>query len=172
MFTTSTIANVDSLFVYDQNGKINSFSFQNDVEGYGSFFLNAILYVGTIQYSIYPVLLNVNTTQLGSGIQFWSSSFTDMTSCQRKELITSVSEHSTSLLNIFPNPINGNFSFDLGENQQIINVTITDLSGKIIQSNEYNNSKLLNLKLEGSAVVYFIRVESESLNEVIRLVKE
>ena len=46
------------------------------------------------------------------------------------------------------------------------------MNGEQIQSNTYNKSKLLNLKLEEPAGVYLLIVETEDKKAVIRLVKE
>ena len=73
--------------------------------------------------------------------------------------------------NLFPNPTNGNFSIDLGENYSSINVTITDINGRLIQLNKYSNSQLLKLKIVDSAGVYQLIVESEDKKAVIRLIK-
>ena len=73
---------------------------------------------------------------------------------------------------IFPNPTDGNFSIDLGEKYPTVTITITDLIGKLILSNTYNESQLLNLKLEKPAGVYLLTIESGDKKVVIRLVKE
>ncbi|MBL1231252.1 MAG: T9SS type A sorting domain-containing protein [Flavobacteriales bacterium] len=73
---------------------------------------------------------------------------------------------------LFPNPTDGNFSIDLGENYQSVIVTVTDLSGKLILSNTYENSQLLNLNIDEIAGVYLLIIESGSKKKIIRLVKE
>jgi Secretion system C-terminal sorting domain len=73
---------------------------------------------------------------------------------------------------IYPNPTDGNFSIDLGDNYQSITVKIMDLSGKLIQSKTYNESQLLNLKLEETAGIYLLIIESSNKKAVIRLIKE
>ena len=75
-------------------------------------------------------------------------------------------------LNIYPNPTIGNFSIDLGINYKSTVVTLTDLNGKLIQSKQYINSGLLNLKIDKPAGVYLLIIESENKKAVIRLVKE
>lgn len=72
---------------------------------------------------------------------------------------------------LYPNPIENNFSVDLGENYENINLTITDITGKIIQSKKYNNIQLLNLSLEEPSGVYILSIESENKKAVMRLVK-
>lgn len=173
IFTASSPGTaVDSLKVYDQGGKINSYSFPYNIHGYGSFFLNGMLYLGTLQDSIFPVIIDGSTAQLGIGIPFPSNNFTDMASCQNTESTTSVSELSSTIIKMFPNPTDGNFSIDLGETHQTVMITVTDLDGKLIQSARYSDSQLLNLKLEEPAGIYLLIIESGNKKEVIRLVKE
>ena len=163
---------IDSLKVYNQGGKINSYSFQYDIEGYGSFFLNDTLYLGTLQDSIFPVILNGNTAQLGMGIPFPNNNFTDMASCQNKESTSSVSEYSSTIIIVFPNPTDGHFSIDLGENHQTVMITVIDLDGNLIYSDRYSGIQLLNLKLEEPAGIYLLIIESGNKKEIIRLIKE
>jgi len=73
---------------------------------------------------------------------------------------------------LYPNPTNGNFSIDLGENYKTTTVIITDLRGKIVQSKTYGNSQFLNLKLQEPAGVYLLKIQSDDKKAVIRLVKE
>jgi hypothetical protein len=73
---------------------------------------------------------------------------------------------------MFPNPTDGNFSIDLGENHQTVNIAVTDLGGKLVQSSRFKNCQLLNLKLKEPAGIYLIIIESGNEKAVIRLVKE
>jgi hypothetical protein len=43
-------------------------------------------------------------------------------------------------LTVYPNPTDGSFSIDLGENYPTATVTLTDILGKTIQSKRYDNS--------------------------------
>jgi len=72
----------------------------------------------------------------------------------------------------YPNPNDGNFSVDLGLNYESINVILTDLNGKLIQSNSYSNSQLLNLKLGTHAGVYLLTVKSGNKQATICLITE
>ncbi len=74
--------------------------------------------------------------------------------------------------NAYPNPTNGDFSIDLGEMYKTIKTTIIDINGRIIQSSEFNNSKILNMKIEAPAGFYIMTIESEEQRAVIRLIKQ
>ena len=73
---------------------------------------------------------------------------------------------------LYPNPTNGKFSIDMGDDYLVVTVTISDLNGKLIQSKKYNKSQLLNLKIEEPSGVYLLVIESGEKKAVIRLVKE
>jgi uncharacterized protein (TIGR02145 family) len=72
---------------------------------------------------------------------------------------------------LYPNPTNGIFRINLGNNFSYLIVHISDLNGRIVQSNEYNNSQFLNLSIEEPAGIYFLTIESEGQRAVLRLVK-
>lgn len=73
---------------------------------------------------------------------------------------------------LYPNPTNGKFSLDLGNQYASVTISITDLSGKLISLKTYYDSQLLNLKLEESPGVYLLMIESGDKKAIIRLVKE
>ena len=105
IFTASSPGTaVDSLKVYDKSGKINSFPIKFNMQGYGSFFLNDTLYLGTHKDSIFPVIINGRTAQLGIGIPFPRKNFTDMASCQTTGLTSFIANYLTQRIKIFPNP--------------------------------------------------------------------
>ncbi|MDE0772435.1 MAG: T9SS type A sorting domain-containing protein [Salibacteraceae bacterium] len=73
---------------------------------------------------------------------------------------------------VYPNPTNGSFTIDLGGNNEAITVTLTDLSGRIIQVQNFIESSKLDLKIEEPAGVYLLMVELEGKKAVMRLIKE
>jgi uncharacterized surface protein with fasciclin (FAS1) repeats len=75
-------------------------------------------------------------------------------------------------LKIYPNPTNGDFTIDLGENHQNTKISITDLKGRLVQSIAYVESQLLSLKLEDPAGVYLLVIETGDKKKVIRLIKQ
>ena len=73
---------------------------------------------------------------------------------------------------IYPNPTDGNFSIDLGGIYETINISISDAGGKLIQAKTYTSSQILRLKLDGSAGIYVLVIESGSKRAVVMLAKE
>ncbi len=169
VFTGSTPGTVDSLKVYNQNGKINSYSIQFSNTAYGSFFLNDTLYIGTIQDSIFPILISGSAAQLGNPIPFPSSNYTDMASCQETESTTSISEHPNSEIKIFPNPTKGDIILPFYiEKSRIL---VYNSQGRLIT---YKLSEKILDITEQPPGMYFIwinRINNESSPYIYKVIK-
>jgi hypothetical protein len=96
----------------------------------------------------------------------------DTSACAVITLVGIIENNFENQLRVYPNPTDGNFFIDLGMNYETTNVRLTDLNGKLIQSNSYNDSQFLHLKLEVPAGVYLLVIESAEKKAVIRLVKK
>lgn len=96
----------------------------------------------------------------------------DTSSCYNVSTVGTIENEFGHTLLLFPNPTDGQFSIDMGEKYNRATVTITDLTGKLILSNTYSNSQLLNLKLNEPSGVYLLIIEAENKRAVIRLVKK
>ena len=73
---------------------------------------------------------------------------------------------------IYPNPTDGNFSIDMRTKYETLNVIVKDINGRIIQSNTFSETQLLNMNIEDSTGVYFVIIESIDKKVVMRIVKE
>ena len=73
---------------------------------------------------------------------------------------------------IYPNPTDGNFSIDLGSIYEFSVVSITDISGKLIDLKTISQSQVLNLYLREPAGIYIVSIQAGDKNAVIRLIKE
>ena len=96
----------------------------------------------------------------------------DTSGCYTVLMVDIVNNDFGDRLLLYPNPTQGNFSIDLGENYNAVLVTIKDYNGKLVHSKTYNHSELLNLKLEEPVGVYLLIIESGDKKAVIRLIKE
>ncbi|MBN4072466.1 T9SS type A sorting domain-containing protein [Crocinitomix catalasitica] len=97
---------------------------------------------------------------------------TDTSTCYTVTGVSVIENDFGNELLVYPNPTDGNFSIDLGENYQTVSITMTDLSGKEILSKTYKEGQLLNLKIDEPVGVYLLIIESGNKKAVIRLVKE
>ena len=72
----------------------------------------------------------------------------------------------------YPNPSDGDFTIDLGNIYESIAIKLTDLNGKLIETNYYNNTQFLHLKIEEPVGIYLLNIETEAKKAIIKLMKE
>jgi len=73
---------------------------------------------------------------------------------------------------LYSNPYAGGFSVNLGENNQSVTISVTDLMGKVIHCKTYHDRQLINLNIKEPAGMYLLIIQSIDTNSVHRLVKE
>ena len=73
---------------------------------------------------------------------------------------------------IYPNPTSGHFSIDLGDTYKNVEIVITDIHGKRIESKNTIQSQILSLSIDESTGIYFVSVTAGDKRAFIRLVKE
>ncbi len=166
VFIGSTPSTVDSLKVYNQNGKINSYAIQFDQTAYGAFFLNNQLYIGTAQGSIFPILIDGSKAKLGDPIPFPNSSFTDMASCQKTESSTSIYEAPKTKIKLFPNPTSGYLTLPLDMERS--SIAVYNSQGQIIQP--IFKGRGLDLTEQESGM-YFVRINKEGWTMLHKIIK-
>jgi hypothetical protein len=97
---------------------------------------------------------------------------TDTSACSTVSGIGIIENDFGTSLVLFPNPTGGNFTVDLGNNYQNVNIRLMDLNGKLIESNNYEAGQSFDMTINEPAGVYLLQIEAESKNAIIRLVKE
>lgn len=95
----------------------------------------------------------------------------DTSACATVSEVGIVENSFGALMNVSPNPTSGNFSIDLGASYNAIDVSLTDLTGKLIESKHYTNSQILEFKLDEPAGVYLLLIQSEDKKALIRMMK-
>ena len=126
-------------------------------------------------YSIITGETNQLFTPLTNGnyaIQLTENGCIDTTECIAITSVGIIENDFGNDLTVYPNPTEGKFLIDLGENYKAVAITMTDLNGKVLHSKRYTNSQLLNLKLEEPSGIYLMMIESADKMAIIRLIKE
>ena len=96
----------------------------------------------------------------------------DTTSCVSITSVGIVENSFGEVLSIYPNPTSGNFSIDLGAIYESSVVSITDITGKLIDSKTLTQSQILNLSIKEPVGIYFVSIQAGDKKAVIQLVKE
>lgn len=73
---------------------------------------------------------------------------------------------------LYPNPTKGNFTVDLGNKYEKINIIVTDIYGRVIQQKVFIQQELLNISVDKAKGIYLVKIESGDKQAVIRLIKE
>ncbi len=79
---------------------------------------------------------------------------------------------NNSNIDIYPNPTNGLVSVSLGNTSTLVDVTVMEVSGRIVKSESYSNTNMLSLDLsELSAGMYFVTVKTDNQLRQVKVVK-
>ncbi|MEX1191262.1 MAG: T9SS type A sorting domain-containing protein [Brumimicrobium sp.] len=95
----------------------------------------------------------------------------DTSSCVEVSTVGIVENNFGNKLIVYPNPTDGVFFVDLGENYSLINVAIINSEGKTIEQKEYQNTQLLDLRIDESKGVYLLIIESIETKAILRIIK-
>ena len=76
-------------------------------------------------------------------------------------------------ISIYPNPTQGNVTFDLGKIQINVQIKITDFQGREVKQLKISNSQFIDIDLNETAEgVYFIMVKSEEMESTFKVIKQ
>ena len=73
-------------------------------------------------------------------------------------------------ISVFPNPNNGKFSVNLGENAQ--SYVLYDMSGRVVEEKALNGQSVVDFDMNIAAGTYFIKVINNDKVAVERIVVE
>jgi subtilase family serine protease len=68
---------------------------------------------------------------------------------------------SKPVVQCYPNPNQGSFSIDLGKSYKKVNISIYDLSQKMIDYQDFDTKEQIQLTIDRGAGVYFVRINTE-----------
>lgn len=105
-------------------------------------------------------------------VELTESTCVDTSACVAISTVGIIENSFGNKLTVYPNPTKGNFSIDLRSVYETSVVSITDISGKLIDSKTLSQSQVLNLSIKEPAGIYIISVQAEDKKAVVRLIKE
>lgn len=81
-----------------------------------------------------------------------------------------IDQHFLESLSLYPNPTDGKFTLDLGEFKDNATITLRDVRGRLLQSNDYTNVESIDMFIEYPTGMYFLEITSNNENAVLRVV--
>ncbi len=97
---------------------------------------------------------------------------TDTSGCMSVTVLGLPENSFGDQLTVYPNPTAGNVHVDLGAVYQSAEVTITDLSGRVIYSDKYKHAQKIEMKLKEPAGTYLMTITADDKKAVLYLVRE
>jgi putative intracellular protease/amidase len=87
--------------------------------------------------------------------------------------ITTITSHYSDKIKVYPNPTNGNLSISLAEDISIKNISIVDVLGKTVYSNNVNITPTFTIDLSQlKSGVYFIDFETNSTHFQKKIIRK
>jgi hypothetical protein len=73
---------------------------------------------------------------------------------------------------VYPNPNSGNFTVDIGQVSDKVDVTVLDLQGRIVLQKVFTQTQLFQMNLNDSAGIYVVSVASEKGKSLLKIIIE
>lgn len=81
-----------------------------------------------------------------------------------------IDQHFLESISLYPNPTDGKFTLDFGDFKDNLTITLRDLRGRLLQSNDYKNVESIDIFMEYPTGMYFVEITSDTENAVLRVV--
>jgi hypothetical protein len=73
---------------------------------------------------------------------------------------------------VYPNPNSGNFTVDIGQVVENVDVTVLDLRGRIVLRKVFTQTQMFQMNLNDSAGIYVVSVASEKGKSLLKIIIE
>ena len=115
---------------------------------------------------------NQNYTPVSSGfyaVEVGLNGCSNTSACTEFILDNTENQYLQSMVNIFPNPTNGDLIIDLGDFYQDIQIEIYSFDGKMIVNQSFKNQQQINTTIEAISGLYQIKIKTEKgvVNKII-----
>ena len=111
------------------------------------------------------------TTNGNYAVEITVGSCTETSACEN---ITGVgiNETANNVVSIYPNPTNGMVNINLGSNNSTVNYSISSIEGKVVETGKTSTNSITVDLSDESKGVYFIRINTENISTVYKLIKQ
>ncbi len=126
-------------------------------------------------YAIIPGETNQGFTATADGnyaVEITQSGCKDTSACIP---ITTTGIHDDNFRNdflVYPNPTDGIIFIELGKEYSSLEVTLRDVSGRVVEKNIYMSTKTISIDIDGPKGFYFVELSTESEKTVFKIVNK
>ncbi len=107
------------------------------------------------------------TSNSNYAVQISQNGCIDTSSCYTLSENTLVESNFKNLINIYPNPTNGNLNIDLNKNYNKITIRLKSVTGQILSVKNYYNIKELSLFIDENPGIYVLEIYSDEGEQII-----
>lgn len=126
-------------------------------------------------FSIINDEISQTFTALGDGnyaVQLTQNGCVDTSACIMVQIVGTIENELDEKLLLYPNPLKERITIDLGETYPNISVNIINIDGRIVKTEEFINTAIIHMKIEGASGYYLIEMIIGDKIRRIRVVKE
>ena len=105
-------------------------------------------------------------------VQLTENGCIDTSLCVSISSISLVEKPFIDNIIIYPNPNSGNFTVDIGQVTDKIDVTVLDLQGRIVLRKGFTQTYLFQMNLNDRAGIYFVSISSEHGKSLVKIIIE
>ncbi|NOQ28469.1 MAG: T9SS type A sorting domain-containing protein, partial [Bacteroidales bacterium] len=167
-----TVIEIDVDLGWDKTIEINDTVILNAGENFEAYYWNTEEISQTILVD----------SSYGVGSYTFNVLVTDENDCTETDNITitisdvtdiSFNDDLEGVIKLYPNPTSGTINIDLTENNEQIEISIFDVTGKILLHKEINsNESSFAVEISGESGVYFIKLSSNLKSKTYKIIKE
>lgn len=106
-------------------------------------------------------------------VQLSENGCIDTSVCEAFTIAGMLENSLSELIDVYPNPTNGNLSLSLATMQEELNVVLYNPHGQLIKTKVFRNTAMINLEMDSPEGIYLLKI-SNKLNQqaLVRVVKQ
>ncbi|WP_343632685.1 SBBP repeat-containing protein [Fluviicola sp.] len=128
-----------------------------------------------IDYAVISGATNQNFTATANGnyaVQLTENGCTDTSACVEIKTVGIPENDFGNAVTIYPNPTEGKFFVDFGTVREQAEISIMDITGKIIETKSVTQSQIVKLTINEPAGFYLVSIRSGEREAVFKVIKE
>ena len=88
--------------------------------------------------------------------------------------VTGIADYSYTIGNtlVYPNPSNGKYTIDLGEIINKVDLTVTDVYGRLVEKKNISSTQLFDIEINQAAGIYFIHLMYDDKKDIVKVIKQ
>ena len=116
---------------------------------------------------------DVLTVSISCCLEVTSNNCVDTSECELVANVGVLENSFGQLLQVFPNPTNELLNISFGNSVKEVFIQVEDITGKMVQRNQYKNTQLITMQLNVPKGIYLIQIsDGEGNHANIKVFKE